>query len=98
EDEKQAGGYRAGFAQLVLQVVGQADDGDAKEGWDQTSSEVARAEEQIGQRVQLEQQRPVHHRVVDVALAVVQAPAVERVQAFVVMEGLGAEIPETQHQ
>ena len=71
---------------------------DAEQGRHQARGEVAGAEEQIDQRVQLEQQRPVHHRVVDVALAVEQAPRIEGVQALVVVEGLGAEVPEAQDQ
>ena len=90
------GGDGASAAELVAQQERQADQRHAEQGRHQAGGEVAGAEDQVDQRVQLEQQRPVHHRVVDVALAVVQAPRVEGVQALVVVERLVAKVPEAQ--
>ena len=98
DGEQDGGGDGAVAAELVPQQKRQADDPDAEQRRHQARGEVAGAEEQKDQRVQLEQQRPVHHRVVDVALAVEEAPRIEGVQALVVVERLGAQVPEAQDQ
>ena len=70
----------------------------AHHGVQQPRSGVRVAERQKQRRVRLELKRPVHHRVVLVAVARYQLPRIERVETLVVMQRARAEVPQPHSQ
>ena len=80
--------------EVASPVPGQDDRGDAEHGCRQPRREIARAEEKIGQGDQVKLQRPVHHRVVLIAVALVEQPREVGVQALVVAHDADAQVVE----
>src|SRR5262249_4344958 len=96
QDEKR-GGERAPPSEGAgsAEEGGESDHEDAEERGGVAAGGVGVAEEQEDQRLDVEEKRPVHQGIVPVAAAGLVDPGEIGVKTLVVVERLGAEVPET---